>query len=58
MRAEKAAPFDLLLIDSDMPETNGFALAEWIVNQKISYAGIGMIKTFPHLKRKAELEAL
>ena len=51
-------PFDLLLIDSDMPETNGFSLAEWIINQQISDAGIVMMMTFPHLKRKAELEAL
>jgi len=51
-------PFDLLLIDSDMPETNGFSLVEWIFNQQISDAGIVMMMTFPHLKRKAELEAL
>jgi PAS domain S-box-containing protein len=54
----KSEPFDLLLIDSDMPETNGFALAERIINQRISDAGIVMLMTFPHLKRKAELEAL
>ena len=51
-------PFDLILIDSDMPETDGFSLAEWIINQQISDAGIIMLLTFPHLKRKAELEAL
>jgi CheY-like chemotaxis protein len=54
----KSEPFDLILIDSDMPETNGFALAERIINQHISDAGIVMLMTFPHLKRKAELEAL
>ena len=52
------APFDLILIDSDMPETDGFSLAEWIINQQISEAGIIMLLSFPHLKRKAELEVL
>jgi CheY-like chemotaxis protein len=51
-------PFNLILIDSDMPETDGFSLAEWIVSQKISDAGIIMLLTFPHLKRKPELEKL
>ena len=51
-------PFDLILIDSDMPETDGFSLAEWIINQQQSNAGIILLLTFPHLKRKAELQAL
>jgi len=51
-------PFDLILIDSDMPETDGFSLAKWILDQQISDAGIIMLMTFPHLKRKPELEAL
>ena len=54
----KSEPFDLILIDSDMPETNGFALAKRIIHPQISDAGIVMLMTFPHLKRKAELEAL
>jgi CheY-like chemotaxis protein len=51
-------PFNLILIDSDMPETGGFSLAQWIVGQQISDAGIIMLLTFPHLKRKPELEKL
>jgi PAS domain S-box-containing protein len=51
-------PFDLILLDSDMPETDGFALADWIVHQKRLDAGIIMMLTFPHLKRKPELEKL
>jgi len=51
-------PFDLVLLDSDMPGTDGFALAGWIVQQKISKAAIIMMLTFPHLKRKPELEKL
>jgi PAS domain S-box-containing protein len=51
-------PFDLILIDSDMPETDGFALAEWVSNQHISEAVLVMLMTFTHLKRKAELAAL
>ena len=52
------ANFDLILIDSDMPETSGFELAEWIVKQQASDAAIILLLTFPHLKRKAELEDL
>ncbi len=53
-----ATPFDLIILDSEMPATDGFALARWIVEQKISDAGIIMMLTFPHLKRKPELEVL
>ena len=51
-------PFDLLLIDSEMPETDGFALAELISSQQISDAAMVMLLTFPHLKRKPELDSL
>jgi two-component system sensor histidine kinase/response regulator len=57
MQAEKA-PFDIIVLDSKMPETDGFGLAEWIVQQKISNAGIIMMLTFPDLKRNPELEKL
>ncbi len=54
----EATPFDLIVLDSDMPATDGFALASRIIEQKISDAGIIMMLTFPHLKRKPELEHL
>ncbi len=50
--------FDLILLDSDMPVTDGFALANWIVRKNISDAGIIMMLTFPHLRRKQELAEL
>ena len=50
--------FDLILLDSDMPEKDGFSLATWITRQKISDAGIIMMLTLPHLRRKPELEEL
>lgn len=53
-----ATPFDLIILDSDMPDTDGFSLARWIVEQKLYGAGIIMMLTFPHLKRKPELEVL
>jgi signal transduction histidine kinase/CheY-like chemotaxis protein/HPt (histidine-containing phosphotransfer) domain-containing protein len=52
------AAFDLILLDSSMPETDGFSLARWVVDRRISDAGIIMMLTFPHLKRKPELEAM
>ncbi|MEX1325718.1 MAG: response regulator [Desulfobacterales bacterium] len=54
----EGTPFNLILLDSDMPEMDGFALAGAIKQQKISDAGIIMMLTFPHFKRKAELEEL
>ena len=53
-----AAQFDLVILDSDMPATDGFDLAGWIIEQNITDAGIIMLLTFPHLKRKPELEVL
>jgi CheY-like chemotaxis protein len=41
-----------------MPESDGFDLATWIAQQKLSDAGIIMMLTFPHCKRKADLEKL
>jgi len=54
----EAAPFDLIILDSDLPETDGFTLAGWIVEDNLSDAAIIMMLTFPHLKRKPELEKL
>ncbi len=51
-------PFDLILLDSDMPEFDGFDLAAWIAQQKVSDAGIIMMLTFPHCKRKTDLDKL
>ena len=53
-----AAPFDLIIVDSDMPDTDGFGLARWIVKQKLYGTDIIMMLTFPHLKHKSELEVL
>ena len=55
----EGTPFDLILLDSDMPGQDGFALAAWIIRQKISDAStIIMMLTFPHFRRKPELEEL
>ena len=49
---------DLVLIDSDMPGSNGFSLARWIKDQQIKDLRVAMMLTFPHLKRKAEFGEL
>jgi CheY-like chemotaxis protein len=51
-------PIRLILIDSDMPADDGFGLASWIRQQKMFDAGIVMMLTFPHLKRKEEFKDL
>jgi CheY-like chemotaxis protein len=49
---------DLVLIDSDMPGSDGFSLARWIKDQQIKGLRVVMMLTFPHLKRKAEFKDL
>jgi PAS domain S-box-containing protein len=49
---------DLVLIDSDMPGSDGFSLALWIRDQHLKDLRVVMMLTFPHLKRKAEFEEL
>jgi PAS domain S-box-containing protein len=52
------APLDLVLIDSDMPGSDGFTLARWIRDQELKDLRIIMMLTFPHLKRKTEFQPL
>jgi PAS domain S-box-containing protein len=49
---------DLVLIDSDMPGSDGFSLARWIRDRHLKDLRVVMMLTFPHLKRKAEFEEL
>ena len=49
---------ELILIDSDMPGSDGFSLARWIKDQPIKDLRVVMLLTFPHIKRKAEFEEL
>jgi CheY-like chemotaxis protein/HPt (histidine-containing phosphotransfer) domain-containing protein len=49
---------DLVLIDSEMPGSDGFRLARWIKDQQIKDLRVAMMLTFPHLKRKAEFGEL
>jgi two-component system, sensor histidine kinase and response regulator len=51
-------PIDLVLIDSDMPGSDGFSLARWINDQKFNNLRVIMMLVFPHLKRKAEFPGL
>ena len=57
-QSETKPLFDLIIIDSDMPEVDGFVLAQWIADRNLSDAAMIMMLTFPHLKRKSELKAL
>ncbi len=51
-------PFDLVILDSDMPGSDGFSLARWIKNRHMEDLRVAMMLTFPHLKRKAEFGEL
>jgi PAS domain S-box-containing protein len=51
-------PVDVVLIDSDMPGTDGFTLARWIKEEKLKKPLVIMMLTFPHLKRKTEFKQL
>ncbi|MEJ2099604.1 MAG: response regulator [Desulfobacterales bacterium] len=49
---------ELVLVDSDMPGSDGFALASWIKDQKLEHLRLIMMLTFPYLKRKTEFKQL
>jgi CheY-like chemotaxis protein len=49
---------DLIILDSDMPGTDGMSLTRSLVEQKYYRTGIIVTLTFPHLKLKPEFEAL
>ena len=51
-------PIKLMLIDSDMPDGDGFTLADWKMRQEMTETKVIMMLTFPHLKRKEELKGL
>jgi signal transduction histidine kinase/DNA-binding response OmpR family regulator len=51
-----AKSVDLVLIDSDMPGSDGFSLARWIKDQKLEDLRMIMMLTFPHLRRKTEFQ--
>ncbi len=52
------APVDLVLIDSNMPGSDGFTLARWIKDHKLENLRMIMMLTFPHLERKTEFQPL
>jgi PAS domain S-box-containing protein len=49
---------DAVLVDSDMPGTDGFAFVSWLRSQANFTGPVIMMLTFPHLKRKPECAAL
>jgi PAS domain S-box-containing protein len=49
---------DAVLVDSDMPGTDGFAFAAWLRTQANFTGPLIVMLSFPHLKRKPECAAL
>ena len=49
---------EAVLVDSDMPGTDGFAFIAWLRGQTTFAGPVIMMLTFPHLKRKSECAAL
>jgi len=49
---------DAVLVDSDMPGTDGFAFIAWLRGEAKFAGPVIMMLTFPHLKRKSECAAL
>jgi len=51
-------PFDLILIDSEMPQSDGFSLARWILNDKKLHCNIIMMLTSSGLRSQINLREL
>ncbi len=51
-------PIDLALIDSDMADTDGFSLVQWLHGEKQLECKVIMMLTFQHLKRRTEYNQL
>ena len=51
-------PIELVLIDSDMPGSDGFTLVRWLKDQKLKNLRMIVMLTFPHMKRKTEFQRL
>jgi PAS domain S-box-containing protein len=49
---------EAVLVDSDMPGTDGFAFIAWLRGRARFAGPVIMMLTFPHLKRKSECAAL
>ncbi len=54
----QATSFDLVLIDSDMPEANGFELAQWIGNQGAIHTNVIMMQTLASMRNQIDLNEL
>ncbi len=55
---DSEAPFKLIIIDSDMPEANGFSLAEWITNQDVLDINVIMMLAHSSLRNRANVQQL
>ena len=51
-------PFELVLIDSDMPETDGFSLAGWIRDQKVLECKLILMITSLRDRRQVDMQDL
>ena len=52
------ASFNLVLIDSDMPEANGFVLAQWIRDREAMDTNVIMMQTLASMRNQIDLKEL
>jgi len=55
---QSGIPFDVILIDSDMPETDGFSLARWIKSKETIHSKIIMMLTSSNQRGQIDLQDL
>ena len=55
---DSEAPFKLIIIDSDIPESDGFSLTEWIINQDALDINVIMMLAHSSLRNRSNIQQL
>ena len=57
-KQQSGVPFELVLIDSQMPESDGFSLARWVNDQETPGCNVIMMLTHSSFRNRVDLEQI